>query len=71
MSIMEVPASECLSKNSLAPINVLKKFARWYCKSRCGRLATNPNLKGVTNILEKFRRLPATHQDDELRKESI
>jgi hypothetical protein len=41
MSMQGVPASECLQKNCPAPSNVqVKEFARWYCKSRRGRLIT-------------------------------
>jgi hypothetical protein len=71
---MGVPASECLQKNSPAPSNVfLKKFARWYHKSRRGRLAPKPNLKSVIIILKKFfagfQRLIRTEISDELRKD--
>src|SRR5271168_4826597 len=40
MSIKGVPTSECLQENCPVPSNVLvKDLARWYCKSRAGRLA--------------------------------
>jgi hypothetical protein len=54
MSSKGVPASECLQKNCPVPSNVLvKDFARWYCKSRSGRLAPKPNLR-VEHILAEF-----------------
>jgi hypothetical protein len=55
MSRKGVPASECLQKNCPAFNSVLvNDFARWYCKSRRGRLAPVPNLKSVRNVLKKF-----------------
>jgi hypothetical protein len=62
MSSKDVPASKCL-----------KDFARWYCKSRSGRLALRPNLKSVKNILKKFfagfQRITETEISDELRND--
>ena len=74
MSRKGVPASECLKKNCPVPSNVLvKDFARWYCKSRSGRLASRPNLKSVKNILKKFfagfQRITETEISDELRND--
>jgi hypothetical protein len=74
MSKMGVPASECLQRNNPAPSNVLvKEFARWYCKSRHGRLARQPNIKSVQNILKKFfagfQRVTETKINDELRND--
>jgi hypothetical protein len=72
MSRKGIPASKCLKKNCPALNNVLiKDFARWYCKSRCGRLAPVPNLKSARNILKKFfagfERITETEISNELR----
>ena len=74
MSSKGVPASECLQKNCPVPSNVLvKDFARWYWKSRSGRLAPKPNLKSVKNILKKFfagfQRITETEIGDVLRND--
>jgi len=76
MSSKGVPASECLQKNCPVPSNVLvKDFARWYCKSRSGRLAPKPNLKSVKNILKKFfagfQRITETEISDELTSHNL
>jgi len=64
MSTKDVPTSECLRKNSTLPSSVLvKDFARWYCKSRTGRLAPEPNIKSVKNVLKKFFAGPANYGD--------
>ena|SRR2546423_86598 len=51
----------------------LKKFARWYCKSRRGRLAPMPNIKSVKTTLKRFfagfQRVTGTEISDELRKD--
>ena len=72
MSIKGVPASECLRKNCPAPSNALvKDFARWYCRSRAGRLAPVPNIGSVRSILKGFfagfHRLTGTEISEELR----
>jgi hypothetical protein len=50
---------------------LIKDFARWYCKPRCGWLALRPNLKLVRNILKKFfagfERITETEISNELR----
>ena len=59
MSRQGVLASECLQKGCPPPSNMLiKKFARWYCKSRRGRLAPTPNIKSVKTTLKGFLPVP-------------
>ena len=52
---------------------LVKDFARWYCKSRTGRLAPEPNIKSVKNILKKFlagfQRITETEISKEYRKD--
>ena len=69
-----MPASECLQKGCPPPSNMLiKKFARWYCKSRRGWLAPTPNIKSVKTTLGRFfagfQRVTGTEISDELRKD--
>jgi hypothetical protein len=77
MSTKGVPASECL-RNNPPPLlsNVLvKDFARWYCKSRTGHLAPEPNVKIVKNVLKKFfagfQRITETEISDEYKKRRL
>jgi len=55
MSRKSVSAVECLREECPVPSNAdLKDFARWYCKSRRGRLGEMPNDISVRNIMKKF-----------------
>jgi hypothetical protein len=74
MSRRGLPASECLQKDCPPPSNMLiKKFARWYCKSRRGRLAPVPSFKSVKAILKRFfagfERVTGTEIRNELRRD--
>jgi len=52
---MGVSASECLREGCPPPTNVtVKEFARWYCKSRPGRLNKEPTLASLDNVLQRF-----------------
>jgi hypothetical protein len=54
LSSQSIPASEFLREKCPVPSNAtIKDFARWYCKSRSGRLTPEPNLVSVTNTLKK------------------
>src|ERR1700722_4262790 len=55
LSAQSIPASEFLREKCPVTSNItIKYFARWYCKSRSGRLAPEPNLVSTTNTLKKF-----------------
>jgi hypothetical protein len=55
MSRMGISAAECLRENCPVPNNVIvKDFARWYYKSRRGRLGERPNDISVRNTVKKF-----------------
>lgn len=55
MSRKGISAAECLRENCPVPNNVtVKDFARWYCKSRHGRLGSVPNDTSVRNTVKKF-----------------
>ena len=55
MSRKGISAAECLRENCPIPSNVtVKDFARWYCKSRRGRLGEVPNDTSVRNTVKKF-----------------
>ena len=65
-------AAECLRENCPVPSNVtVKAFARWYCKSRRGRLGETPNDTSVRNTMKKFfsgfERVTSTKIPDGLR----
>jgi hypothetical protein len=55
MSRKGVSAADCLRENCPVPSNMtVKGFARWYCKSRRGRLEEVPNETSVRNTTKKF-----------------
>ena len=55
MSCKGISAAECLRENCPVPTNVtVKDFARWYCKSRRGRLGEVPNDTSVRNTVKNF-----------------
>jgi hypothetical protein len=66
-----VPASEFRRKNCSASSNVLvKDFARWYYKSRAGRLApdlTSSLLEYTEENFHAFQQITETDISDELR----
>ena len=55
MSRKGVPAAECLREECPVPSNILvEDFARWYCKSRRGRLDDGSNKTPVRNTVKFF-----------------